>query len=229
MKQQSAIEEVRDNIKSLWLHRKGNEARASVQDVIDAKYKEGARPLIIASSKKEDTWTFAIYLPPGTGFLEFQKLTVLFQDATGGSVHIEKHGTVVTMEVMTEELKKSYPYSLFDASEYTKMALPIPIGVSAKGLIVRDIVEYPHLLTAGETNYGKSNQLHVIANSILLHRPDTYLIIIDPKSTEFDYLNEMALVVDEMNKVKSLFRELTERPCTEVQGFTIATGSRDYG
>jgi len=208
MAKQNQIEEIRDSLKSIWLHRKGNEVRAAVQDVIDAKYKEGTRPLIMNASKKENTWTFTIHLPPATGFLEFQKLSILFQDATGGSVHIEKRGKVVKMEVMTEELKKSYAYSLFDHNKYKKMAIPIPIGISAKGLIVRDLVDYPHLLVAGETNYGKSNQLHVIANSILLYRPETHIVIIDPKSTEFDYLNRMALVVDEMNVVKSLFEEL---------------------
>ena len=211
MKQQNAIEEVRDQLKSLWLHRKGNDAHAAVQDCINALYsKDELKPLIIHKSKKGEVWTFTIYLPPGTGFTDFQKKTNLFSDATGGSVHIEKHGKAITMEVITEELKKKYPYSLFDHTKYSKMELPIPIGISAKGLIVRDLVEYPHLLTAGETNYGKSNQLHVIANSILLYRPDTNLIIIDPKSTEFDYLNEMALVVDEMSQVKGLFESLNK-------------------
>ena len=210
MAKQNQIEEIRDSLKSIWLHRKGNEVRAAVQDVIDAKYKEPYKPLITSATKKDDTWTLTVFLPPATGFLEFQKLNLLFQDATGGSVHIEKRGKKVTMEVMTEELKKSYPYSLFDNSKYGKMALPIPAGMSAKGLLVRDLVEYPHLLVAGETNYGKSNQLHVIANSILLYRQETHLIIIDPKSTEFDYLNEMALVIDEMNRVKSLFEELNK-------------------
>lgn len=210
MAKQNQIEEIRDSLKSIWLHRKGNEVRAAVQDVIDAKYKEGARPLITSANKKEETWTFTVHLPPGTGFLEFQKLSILFQDATGGSVHIGKRGTVVTMEVMPEELKKSYPYSLFDHAKCEKMCLPIPIGMSAKGLIVRDLVDYPHLLVAGETNYGKSNQLHVIANSILLYREEAHLIIVDPKSTEFEYLNQMALVIDEMNRVKALFESLNK-------------------
>jgi len=208
MKQQNVVEEVVDQLKYFWNHRKSQEVRAAIQDVIDKKYKEGDRPTIKQTDKKADTWTFILILPPATGFLEFQKLSVLFQDATGGSVHIEKRGRTVSMEVMTEELKDSYPYSMFDASLYHKMCLPFPVGKSAKGLIVRDLVEYPHILIAGETNYGKSNKLHVMANSILLHRPETHLVIIDPKSTEFDYLGEMALVVDEMEKVKSLFEEL---------------------
>lgn len=208
MAKQNQIEEIRDNLKSIWLHRKGNEVRAAVQDVIDAKYKEPYKPLIISCNKKDDTWTLTIFLPPGIAFLEFQKLNILFQDATGGSVHIEKRGKKVTMEVMPEELKKSYAYSLFDHNKYEKMCLPVPIGMSAKGLMIRDLVDYPHLLVAGETNYGKSNELHVIANSILLYRQETQLIIIDPKSTEFDYLKGMALVIDEMNQVKSLFESL---------------------
>jgi len=109
MKQQNVVEEVVDQLKYFWSHRKGQEVRAAIQDVIKEKYKEGKRPLIIDSSKKEDTWTFIISLPPAAGFLEFQKLTILFQDASGGSVHISKRGKAVIMEVMTEEPKKSYP------------------------------------------------------------------------------------------------------------------------
>jgi len=209
--QQNVIEEVRDSIKSLWLHRKGNDAHAAVQDVIDALYsKDELKPLIMNKSKEGDVWKFTIHLPPGTGFAEFKKKSNLFSDATGGSVHIEKRGKAVTMEVMAEELKKNYPYSLYDPTKYDDMYLPLPIGMSAKGLIVRDLTEYPHFFTGGETNFGKSNELHVFANSILLYRPETFMIIVDPKSTEFAYLEGRALVVDEMGDVGELLEKLNE-------------------
>lgn len=210
-KQQNVIEEVRDQIKYLFLHRKGNDVHAAVQDVINALYsKDELKPLIKQKSKQGDVWEFLLTLPPGTGFAEFKKKTPLFADATGGSVVIEKRGKIVSMEVMAEELKKNYPFSLYDPEKYEDMYLPLPLGMSAKGLIVRDLTDYPHFFTGGETNFGKSNELHVFANSILLYRPETFMIIVDPKSTEFAYLNGRALVVDEMKDVGQLLEKLND-------------------
>jgi len=208
-KQQNIVEEVRDQLKYLFLHRKGNDAHAAVQDVIDALYgKDEMKPLIKQKTKEGDAWKFLLILPPGTGFAEFKKKTPLFADAAGGSVIIEKRGKIVSMEVMAGELKKQYPFSLYDHTKYKDMYLPLPLGMSAKGLIVRDLIDYPHFFTGGETNFGKSNELHVFANSILLYRPDTFMIIVDPKSTEFAYLDGRALVVDEMGDVGQLLDKL---------------------
>ncbi|MCO5384607.1 FtsK/SpoIIIE domain-containing protein [Desulfosporosinus sp.] len=199
-----------ERIRFLWIRKKGP-AYAAVSDVIDDQYPKLPRPLIIKQIKLgENAFKFLINLPPGKGFDEFKKKERLFADATGGSVHIEKHGTTVTMEVLTEELKNSYAFSLFDYLKYGDMYLPIPLGVSAKGLIVRDLAEYPHFFTGGETNFGKSNFLHVVANSILLYRPEAFLVIVDPKSTEFAYLADHALVIDEMENVRETFKKLNE-------------------
>jgi len=199
-----------ERIRFLWIRKKGP-AYAAVSDVIDDQYPKLPRPIIIKQIKLgENAFKFLINLPPGKGFDEFKKKERLFADATGGSVHIEKHGTTVTMEVLTEELKKSYAFNLFDYLKYEDMYLPIPLGVSAKGLIVRDLAEYPHFFTGGETNFGKSNFLHVVANSILLYRPEAFLVIVDPKSTEFAYLANHALVIDEMENVRETFKKLNE-------------------
>ncbi|HWQ42875.1 MAG TPA: FtsK/SpoIIIE domain-containing protein [Desulfosporosinus sp.] len=199
-----------ERIRFLWIRKKGL-AYAAVSDVIDDQYPKLPRPLIIKQIKLgEKAFKFLINLPPGKGFDEFKKKERLFADATGGSVHIEKHGTTITMEVLTEELKNSYPFDLFDHSKYPGMSLPLPIGVSAKGLIVRDLAEFPHIFTGGETNFGKSNFLHVIANSLLLYRPGAFVVLVDPKSTEFAYLENHALVIDEMENVRETFRKLNE-------------------
>lgn len=199
-----------ERIRFLWIRKKGP-TYAAVSDVIDDQYPKLPRPIIIKQIKLgENAFKFLINLPPGKGFDEFKEKERLFADATGGSVHIEKHGTTVTMEVLTEELKKSYAFDLFDYLKHRNMYLPLPIGVSAKGLIVRDLAEYPHFFTGGETNFGKSNFLHVIANSILLYRPETFVVIVDPKSTEFAYLADYALVIDEMVNVREVFRKLNE-------------------
>lgn len=199
-----------DRLRYIYIRRKGV-VYAAISDVIDDQYPKEPRPLIVKQIKlAEKAHRFLIHLPPGKGFDEFKKKERLFADATGGTVLIEKRGTTVVMEVLTEELKKNYPFSLFDHSKYDEMYIPIPIGMSAKGLLIRDLAEFPHFFTGGETNFGKSNFLHVVANSILLYRPDAHLIIVDPKSTEFAYLENYALVVDEMENVRELFQKLND-------------------
>jgi S-DNA-T family DNA segregation ATPase FtsK/SpoIIIE len=201
-----------DRLRYILILRKGP-VYAAISDVIDDQYPKEPRPLItkqIPLNNEKTAFKYLIHLPPGKGFDEFKKRERLFADATGGTVLIEKRGTTVTMEVLTEELKKSYPYSLFDFSKYGDMYLPVPIGMSAKGLLVRDLAEYPHFFTGGETNYGKSNFLHTTATTLLLSRPDSFLIIVDPKSTEFAYLENYALVVDEIENVRILFQKLND-------------------
>lgn len=199
-----------DRLRYLYIRKKGP-VYAAISDVIDDQYPKEPRPLIIKQIKlKENAFKFLINLPPGKGFDEFKKKERLFSDATGGAVLIEKHGKTVTMEVLTEELKSNYPFAMFDPGKYSDMYLPLPIGYSAKGLIVRDLAEYPHFFTGGETNFGKSNFLHIIANSILLYRPETFIVIVDPKSTEFAYLEDYALVIDEMENVREAFKKLNE-------------------
>lgn len=201
-----------ERLRYIYIRRKGP-VYAAISDVIDDQYPKEPRPLIVKQiplNKEKTAYRFLIHLPPGKGFDEFKKKERLFADATGGTILIEMRGTTVIMEVLTEKLKTEYPFSLFDFSKYGDMYLPIPIGMSAKGLLVRDLAEYPHFFPGGETNFGKSNFLHTLAASILLSRPDSYLIIVDPKSTEFAYLENYALVVDEMEKVRTLFQQLND-------------------
>jgi len=204
--------EFRQRIRYLWIHRKGNKTPyAAISDVIDACWKnEDFKPLILKENGKDKEWNYLIHLPPGIGFNEFQKKQQLFADAIGGTVLITKRGTEVLIEALTEELKTNYPFAMFDASKYPKMLLPIPIGFSSKGLIVKDLADFPHLFIAGETNYGKSNLLHVIAVSILLYRPESYVVIIDPKETEFAYLEDHALVVSEADQVYNILKGLND-------------------
>lgn len=198
-------------LKDIWLRRDGltimgkeiyrdNTIHAMVQDTIDALWKEGNRPLIKAIAVSEDKlkWTFVIHIPPGMTYNEFKVRQEHFQDATHGTAHIEKRGKRVTLEIMTMELQKRYPFEKWDGSQYPKMYIPIPIGYSARGLIVEDLIEFPHVFIAGETKYGKTNMIHVIANSIVHFRPEVQLVVIDLKRTEFPYLQEHALIIDQL-------------------------------
>lgn len=233
------IDELKKDLRQLWIHRKGNETPAAIADTIDAKYKD-LKPLITKRIKlSENAWRLLLTLPPGLAYADLKKLEHLFADATGGHVEISKHGRTVMMEVLTEELKTNYPFSLWEPEKFKDMYLPIPFGMSATGLIVRDLADFPHCFIAGETNFGKSNMLHVIANSVILNRPETRVAIIDLKRTEFAYLRDYALCVSELKHaltvLKALNKELDNRlrileanRCVKIQKFLKRGGKMPY-
>jgi len=108
------------------------------------------------------------------------------------------------MTVMTEELGTEYTYK-FDPADYPKMCLPVPIGYSPMGLMVKDLVKAPNWLVGGTPGSGKSTFLHGLAISILRGRP-VLLVIIDLKRVEFGYLKEHALVITEEHDVYQMLQ-----------------------
>ena len=211
----NALGEALAMIKGLWLHRKGNEAPAAVQDTIEALWsKEKLKPLIVEKTRQESGWFFVMHLPPGVSYREFKQKENYFQDATGGAIHISKRGKAVYMEVMTDELQTLYPFKEWDPDKHKEMYLPLPIGISPSGPITLDLVKLPHIFTAGETNYGKSNLLHVFANALLLNR-SVYLVMLDFKLAEFGYLDDYALLVNDIPTARIVLqvlnRELDKR------------------
>jgi len=128
MKQQNVIEEVRDQLKYLFLHRKGNDAHAAVQDVIDAIWSKDPKPKILKKIKlSNEAYKFLISLGPGLGYKEFKAKEQLFADAMGGTVQVEKRGKVITMQASTTEIKREYPYC-FDPSQHKGYLPRIPSG-----------------------------------------------------------------------------------------------------
>ena len=205
-----ALKEVVDGIQYLWRHRKGQIIPASIHDVIISCWqKEDFMPLIVKKKKYQKKWTFIIHLPAGIGYAEFKSKEMLFADATGGAVVIEKNGKGAIIQVLTEQLKECYDYA-WDWSEHKAMHLPIPFGYSAMGLIVRDLSEAPNLIVAGHPGAGKSNFLHVVAVSLLLARK-IHLCIIDLKRLEFSYLKEKALLVTELDKASKLLQAINKQ------------------
>ncbi len=211
-KENNALAEAIETIRHIWIHRKSNTIPAAVFDTIDALYgRENMKPLIIKTNKlkTESGYHFVINLPPGVSYREFAKKEHYFADSTGGAVQIEKQGKAVYLTVMTDELKKSYPYT-WDYAPYDKMHLPVPFGYSALGPIVRDLADAPNLIIAGHPGAGKTAFIHTLAVSLLLAR-EICLIIIDLKVLEFDYLSGHGLVITELEKVKVVLTAINKQ------------------
>jgi len=192
----------------IWQHRKGNEIPAAVADTIKVLWPNEPIPKVTNKYKKDYGYLFVILLPPGLSYRQFKEREQYFADSTHGAVLIEKQGKFVNLKVMTDELKNRYPY-VWDWSKYDKMDLPVPFGYSAAGFIVKDLSDAPNLIVAGHPGAGKSNFLHVLAVSLLLSR-DIFLIIIDLKKLEFSYMQDRALLIDDLNNARSLLKAINK-------------------
>lgn len=68
--------------------------------------------------------------------------------------------------------------------------LPIVLGKTAvtNKIVIKDLVDLPHILVGGATGQGKSSALHGMITSLLRKKKPTelQLVLIDPKHYEFD-------------------------------------------
>jgi S-DNA-T family DNA segregation ATPase FtsK/SpoIIIE len=207
---QNVIEEVRDQLKYLFLHRKGNDAHAAVQDVIDAIWPKDPRPTITKKIKiSSEAYKFLISLGPGLGYKEFKAKEQLFADAMGGTVQVEKRGKVITMQASTIEIKKEYPYS-FDPSQH-KGYLPIHFGHSAVGEVVKDLSDMPNLIIAGHPGAGKSNFIHGLIMGLLLNKKTNIrTIVFDFKRLEYSYLRDHVLLITQQENALAAFNAINK-------------------
>lgn len=207
-KQQNVIEEVRDQLKYLFLHRKGNDAHAAVQDVIDAIWPKAPKPKIEKKIKiSGNAYKFLLSLGAGLGYKEFKSKEQLFADAMGGTVQVEKRGKVITMQASTAEIKKEYPYSFNPALH--KGYLPIHCGWSATGEVVEDLSDIINMLIAGHPKAGKSNFLHgLIMNLLQNNKTLTRIVVFDFKRLEYSYLKNHVLLVTQNELAPTVFKAL---------------------
>lgn len=172
--------------------------------------KDGTKPVLAAKRKTEWGWHLVFNLPPGISFSKVRKYREVFQDAANAWIEMSWDGKL-HMDVYASHLPHSIPYD-FDHTRYPEMDLPVPVGVSQRGIEVFDLAESPHLLVAGVPGFGKSNFLHVLIHSLL---PRAFICIIDLKRLEFAYLRDHCLVTrdeaDALRLMQALNREMERR------------------
>ena len=215
MKQKiNPLAEAIDGIKTAWRHRKGYETPAAILDTIDILYPlDKPRPLPIRNGiiKTKNGWHMIFTLRPGTNFSMLKNQQEYFEDACRLPVTLEKKGGYAHMTIYEQGMEKFYPFE-WDHSQYPKMYLPIPIGISQKGLEVLDLSKAPHLLVAGETGYGKSTLIYNIIHSLL---PIAKIAIVDLKRLQYSYLKKYVALAkkeeDTLTLLQALNKEMERR------------------
>lgn len=209
-KQNNFLEEAINGIKFLWRHRKGNEVIGNILDTFDNLgfvTKDNRKPVLVAKRKTAYGWHLTFNLPPGISFQSVKSKREYFQDACNSWIVFDWNGKL-QMDIQSGSLPVSVPYEW----ETADGELPVPIGVTQKGVEVLDLADSPHLLVAGIPGFGKSNFLHVLIHSLL---PHARIAIIDLKRLEFAYLKKHCLVTktekDALELMKRLNKEMERR------------------
>jgi len=148
--------------------------------------------------EKELTWFLVIHLPEAISYQSFKNHEQTFADSIGGSCYIEHQGFAVWMTISNIQLKKKYPYT-FNPSDH-KMWLPLPVGYSFMGLVVKDLAKMLNLLLIGVPGSGKSNVFHAWIYTLLLMNkgrplnPKVIVAVIDLKIGEFKYFKNYGIL-----------------------------------
>jgi S-DNA-T family DNA segregation ATPase FtsK/SpoIIIE len=194
----NVLNEIKNDIRSIIMPILNMEIPLAVTETIEALWEEKRRPQIHAKKKTANGYTYTIALPAGISFKDFYSKQDYFKDAAGGNkvqVDISQSGKMAILNISTDMLGDYFTYS---ADYPQKGILPIPIGYSKRGLEVVDLASLPHMLIGGTTGGGKSNVIHVIANSLLNLPEPPMIVLIDLKMSEYNYLENRVMLVTEL-------------------------------
>lgn len=151
--------------------------------------KETAIYPVIRSVKITANETIAVFtIPFGLDPAKVEKHEWLFRQQFGENIEMTRDGKRFTLTIPHKRLSTHFKYDYEELRPYiAEMRLPIVAGKSRQGFEVYDMVDYPHLLIAGETGSGKSSQLRSILTTLILAKDSAKLelYLADMKRGEF--------------------------------------------
>lgn len=145
-------------------------------------------PKIHAVSLNSDTLEYVFTVPTGMDPKEIAKKEYCFKQVFGERIKIKGETKKFVLTVYISSIPSVIRYDLEQYQERMKnMRIPIICGVNLQGeTIIYDMLQYPHLLIAGETGSGKSTQLRSILTALIETRADRMeLYLCDLKRSEF--------------------------------------------
>jgi S-DNA-T family DNA segregation ATPase FtsK/SpoIIIE len=208
-KEEDIIASTISQVRYAWRHRKGNETVGLILDTFDnlgLVTKDNRQPVKCGQKKTDYGWHLVFNLPPGISFAQIKRKQEYFSDAIKGWVDITKKDGYCHMDLQCNHLPEKVDFS-WDPNKYGNTDLPVPIGVTQKGIEVLDLAKAPHLLVAGIPGFGKSNFLHVLVASLI---GIARICIIDLKRLEFSYLNGQVLLAKKEKDAIKLLEELNK-------------------
>lgn len=161
--------------------------------------------LHLYTKKKSDNHYYTVWqIPRGMCFKQYQDKRQIFSDNLKGQCLIYPHDGNLVIEVYKGFIPSSVEYR-FNYNDYPNLILPIPVGYTAKGLKVWDLIDLPHLKINGTTKTGKSVCLFNILDAIAQN--NTYpvkLFVIDFARTDFNYTSSNSIFGYNINHAISI-------------------------
>lgn len=136
-------------------------------------------------------------LPVGMAVADMQKFIPAIEHQLNCEVDIYSKDGFCCIEISTGHLQYELPFNVMNLEKFTKMELPIIIGMTKKGFQAVDLLEYPHLLIGGQTGGGKSVFFRQALVSLMYaqHPDNLQLNLIDLKGgLEFQLFKESPYV-----------------------------------
>lgn len=229
-REENILAEAGAAVRYLWRHRSGfevlgrrvdhftigkktvyidNKIPALLQDTMENCgfiTRDERRPVIAHKRKTDCGWHLIWHLPPGIAFSEVLAKREHFENACNAWIDMAWRNGALHMQVESGSLPSVVKYS-WDPAPYSKMDLPVPIGVSNRGVEVLDLAQAPHMLVAGATMFGKSNFLQVLILSLL---PRAFIAVIDPKRLDFAYLRDHCALARTDMEIIALLRAIVK-------------------
>jgi DNA segregation ATPase FtsK/SpoIIIE, S-DNA-T family len=198
-------------VADLGRHLFGDEVVIMIQDIIKAlgiQSKEGLKPIVCHHHQIDTGWHVVLSIPMGLCSNDIIEWLQYFEEQLHAYIEPQVKDNKVHLDIHTKPLRKKYPYH-FNPADYPKMKIPIPIGVSHRGLIVIDLSKLPHLFLAGSTGSGKTTEVITIIHSMLKINLGTkfkvQIRLIDLKGLDFAHLeNHITLTEDAEEAFDSL-------------------------
>jgi S-DNA-T family DNA segregation ATPase FtsK/SpoIIIE len=216
-------------IRRAWRHRPGlkifgkevikdNQIPGLILDTIDnlnLVTRDKRRPEIVSKRKTDRGWYIILGLPPGLAPSQFIKRQEWFSSAVKGFVDIQSVHGLLHLDISINELSSKILFS-WDPQPYVdRMALPWPIGFShGNKLLVVDLSKFPHCLSGGATNFGKSSFILVLVYSLLFLQqicPNRVRVAMaDLKGLDFYQLAGHALVFEDEPSILKFLKWLAQ-------------------
>ena len=193
-----------------WIaKRKGNDLPFAVADTVKILWPDEP-PVLVRKSKTETGYEFIYHMPRNMSFDDFIRKEGNFRAATGCKIAFKENGKALIMQVFQAKLPEKIDYEWNPAS-YSKMHLPVPLGVQLSGLLVVDLAELPHMFISGPTGTGKSMITRSIATSLQIGSAEKmYMVIVDYGEVDYLWLENHALLVTDQEKAYEVFKLLNK-------------------
>ena len=102
------------------------------------------------------------------------------------SVTVNHEGQYLIIEAPNNSRRVVRFSQLCNTTYMKRPGVQMMLGIGSDGKpTYTDLVKCKHMLIAGQTGSGKSVFVHNLIVSMLIHNPDVFLYLIDPKMTEF--------------------------------------------